>query len=176
MTTKRKSEPETLDAIRARLAELTAERAALEREPVDRAAALANIDAWIAARAARCSFDVRAFASAGGDPGAVHAYTAASADVPGAQHVDVSPGLCLLAPDAVRARLVGLVDDAGIRYGRTAAARTARRDEIDTAIADLERREELAVRALEDDGRDVARRPDTAHPLLAILTPEALAA
>ena len=171
-----KRRTEDLDALRAQVATLADERAELERETLDRDATLARIDAWIAEQASRCALDPRGFASPYGTPGPVRSYASASGDVPGVQHVDTSPVMCLLGPDVVRARLVELVDGAVPQFGRTLAERAARRTEIDAEIGVLERREEAEVRRLEATGRDVVRRVDLAHPILAVVADEALAA
>lgn len=82
-------------------------------------------------------------------------------------HVDVSGALCWLLRDVLIEKIDALVAESEhIPTGPPSSERPARRLKLTDQLATLEAREELAIRVLEDAGRQIARRPDARPELV----------
>ncbi|RDD63824.1 hypothetical protein [Ferruginivarius sediminum] len=151
-----KPDHQRLDEIRGRIAELEAQRADIEAQPVSRDEALAALDRWIHAEAAKFANDLSIGSLLNGDPRA-RLYAIGW----GSQHIDWTPTLCALMPDTVRAYYVDQIDaELAEREPLSAEQRQQRRAEIDGELFRLAQEEERIITAMQARGEAVQRRGD----------------
>jgi hypothetical protein len=165
MTKHRDSNPVAcVDALRADRARLNAERRDLERAPLPREEAEAELEARIATAGARVELDAAPLAWPSSDP-ARHDRNLIR---PATPMTTLGPdgltfaALCKLTPDAVRAAAAAALDAlyAAHAPGLPAADRAAALAALDRQLGETELSEERCIRAAEDAGLSVARRAD----------------
>lgn len=145
-----------LDAKRARIGDIIAELDAIEGASVDRAEIERRVDAAIA-RAPSHAWPGLAEPREAEWVGAFNTFAAR----------DPFGMLASIVPDALRARLLSAIPDAGL----AAAERSAKRDALAAELEDAEVAEEVLCRAIESvGGASVPRRGD-ANPAI-VLAPD----
>lgn len=155
---------EEIEALRARIAALQAERQTIVLQARTRAEVRAEIERtvthWQERGAAALARELQR-AALGAAPDLLTAHGTGSA-AGGVAHVrlDMGPLLtAVLGPAAVRKALVGALD--AVPEGMPAEARATRLAEIDAEIDDLEKREEALICDAETlEGVEILRRPD----------------
>lgn len=90
-------------------------------------------------------------------------------------HVDLSGTLCWLLRDTLLERIDAIVQATDYPEGLPSTERPARRAELEAQLEQLEAREEVAIRALEAEGRQIPRRQE-ARPELVLAWQEDLEA
>jgi hypothetical protein len=147
--------------IRARITQIQADSEALPAQPLPAADALARLDAWIRDQAAR--FDparaARAFTTAGAPLGKVlEAHGGRTGE--NSVSVDLGAVLCAMFGPEIKRRMASVIENETTAGGPSLAERAALIERWTAELEALEFQEEGIIRAAEDAGERLARRPD----------------